>query len=117
MTPRRGQIFNADLGYPIGHEQGHVRPVLVVSGDRFSATGLVTVLPITTTHRPYPTRVGLDGILDDVCYVQVEQIRTMSTKRLLNYVADIDPVAMVRAERVLALFLELPAAAAMQPPS
>lgn len=107
MNPRRGQIFNGDLGNPIGHEQAHVRPLLVISGDRFSATGLVTVLPVTTTHRPYPTRVELDGVLDEVCYVQVEQIRTISTKRLLNYLADVGPVDLAKVERVVALFLEL----------
>lgn len=108
MTPRRGQIFTGDLGDPIGHEQAYLRPLLVISGDGFSATGLVTTLPITTTHRPYPTRVELDGVLDEVCYVQVEQIRTISTKRLVSYLADVDPVDMVRVERVLALFLDLP---------
>lgn len=107
MTPRRGQIWNGDLGNPIGHEQAHVRPLLVISGDRFSATELVTIMPITTTKRPYPTRVELDGPLDEVCYVQVEQIRTISTKRLINYVADIDPVGMAEVEDVLTLLLEL----------
>lgn len=108
MTPRRGQIWNGDLGNPVGHEQARVRPLLVVSGDRFSATELVTVLPITTAQRPYPTRVELDGPLEEVCYIQVEQIRTVSTRRLINYLADIDPVAMAKVEDVLALFLELP---------
>jgi mRNA interferase MazF len=107
VTPRRGQVWNGDLGNPIGHEQAHVRPLLVVSGDRFSATELVTVLPITTARRPYPTRVELDGILDEVCYVQVEQIRTISTNRLINYLAEVGPVDMAHVEDVLTLLLEL----------
>lgn len=108
MTPRRGQIWNGDLGTPIGHEQAHLRPLLVISGDRFSATELVTILPITTAVRPYPTRVELDGPLDEVSYVQVEQIRTISIRRLINYLADVDPPTMAKVEDVLALFLELP---------
>lgn len=108
MTPRRGQIWNGDLGHPVGHEQAHIRPLLVISGDRFAATELVTVLPITTTRRPYPTRVELDGPLDGICYVQVEQVRTISTSRLINYRADIDPIQMAKVEDVLTLFLELP---------
>lgn len=107
MTPRRSQIWNGDLGNPIGHEQAHIRPLLVVSGDRFSATELVTVLPITTARRPYPTRVELDSVLDEVCYVQVEQIRTVSTRRLINYVADVGQVDMLKIENVLAVFLDL----------
>lgn len=107
MTPRRGQIWNGDLGSPIGHEQASFRSLLVVSGDRFSGTELVTVLPITTVQRPYPTRVELDGPLDEACYVQVEQIRTVTTRRLINYLADIDSVDMVKVEDVLALFLDL----------
>jgi mRNA interferase MazF len=108
MTPRRGQIWNGDLGGPVGHEQASVRPLLLVSGDRFSGSDLVTVLPITTTPRPYPTRVELDGPLEEVCYVQVEQIRTISTRRLVNYLGDIDAVDMARIAEVLMLFLDLP---------
>ena len=108
MTPRRGQIWNGDLGKPIGHEQAHIRPLLVISGDRFSATELVTVMPITTSRRPYPTRVELDGPLDEVSYVQIEQIRTISTNRLINYLADIDPATIAAVAEVLTLFLDLP---------
>lgn len=107
MNPRRGQIWNADLGTPIGHEQAYVRPVLVISGDRFSETRLVTVLPITTAQRPYPTRVELDGPLDEVSFVQVEQIRTISTRRLINYLADAGPLDLAAIEDVLGLFLDL----------
>lgn len=107
MTPRRGQIWNGDLGTPIGHDQANVRPLLVISGDRFAGTELVTVLPVTTAQRPYPTRVEIDGALDEICYVQVEQIRTLSTRRLINYLADIDAVEMAKVEDVLTLFLDL----------
>lgn len=110
MSPRRGQIWDGDLGDPIGQEQGYHRPLLVISGDRFSGTELVTVLPLTTAKRPYPTRIELDGLLDEVSYVQVEQIRTISIRRLTRQLATIGAVETAQIEEVLMLFLELPGA-------
>ncbi|WP_026877828.1 type II toxin-antitoxin system PemK/MazF family toxin [Jiangella gansuensis] len=108
MNPRRGQIWSGDLGNPIGHEQTYRRPLLVISGDTFSGSQLVTVLPITTAKRPYPTRVEIVGTLAEASYVQVEQIRTVSTKRLIRFLAEINPTDLAEVEAILALFLELP---------
>ncbi len=53
MTPRRGDLFWADLGQPRGSAPGFRRPVLVVSGDRFNASAIrtVTVAVLTTNLR------------------------------------------------------------------
>ena len=53
MTPRRGDIFWADLGQPRGSAPGFRRPVLVVSSDRFNASAIrtVTVAVLTTNLR------------------------------------------------------------------
>ena len=51
VRPRRGEVWVADLGTPVGRKAGFERPVLVVSADAFSASGLVVVLPVTTTSK------------------------------------------------------------------
>jgi len=53
VTPRRGDLFWADLGQPRGSAPGFRRPVLVVSGDRFNASAIrtVTVAVLTTNLR------------------------------------------------------------------
>lgn len=49
-TPRRGEIWLADLGTGRGHEQSGQRPVMVISDDAFNSglAGLVMVIPLTS---------------------------------------------------------------------
>lgn len=53
MVIRRGELWWADLGVPVGSDPGLRRPVVVISGDRYNASGLgtVTVASMTTTPR------------------------------------------------------------------
>jgi mRNA interferase MazF len=44
MVIRRGELWWADLGEPIGSRPAKRRPVLVVSSDRFNETRIATVL-------------------------------------------------------------------------
>lgn len=108
--PSRGSIWTVDLGDPIGHESGVRRPALAISVDSFNAHGLVTVCPVTTTALPYPTRVELGPAtsdLRDTCYVQVEQLQTISTGRLVERVGGVDVLVTTRVERVLRYLLGL----------
>lgn len=108
--PRRGEIWLADFGDPIGHEAGAARPALVVSDDRANQRGLVIACPLTRTMRGFPTHVeiepGTSG-LDETSYVQGEQLRTMSTDRLLRRLGHADSPAVHSIERVLRLLLRL----------
>lgn len=108
--PARGSVWIVDLGDPSGHEAGFRRPALVVSVDSFNAHGLVTVCPVTRTRLPYPTRVELepaDSGLGDLSYVQVEQLRTISTARLVERVGAVDMIVMARVGRILRYLLGL----------
>lgn len=110
LIPRRGEIWHTDFGSPIGHEAAFERPALIVSAGRFNNHGLVSVCPITRTEKTYPTRIpiapGRSG-LDATSYIQVEQIRTISTERLLMRRGEADTTHLVDAERILRLLLEL----------
>lgn len=108
--PRRGQVWLVDLGEPIGHEAAFRRPGVVISDDPANRHGLAVVCPIGTARRNYPTRVevepGRSG-LDQTSYVQCEQVRTVSTRRLVHQLGDVDPAALGEIERVLRLLLRL----------
>lgn len=95
------------MGEPVGHEAGFVRPALVVSEDRMSETGLVVVLPITSTRLGYATHVEIDGALPVPSYVQCEQITVLSTHRVRREVGHVDAVEMLAVERVLRQLLAL----------
>ena len=46
---RRGELWWADLGVPVGSAPGCRRPVLVVSSDRFNSSRLATVVVAAIT--------------------------------------------------------------------
>lgn len=108
--PRRGEVWLVDLGEPIGHESGAIRPAAVASDDRANTHGLVVLCPITRTRRAYPTHVettpGNSG-LDDVSYVQTEQIRTVSTRRLVHRTGALDSTEQDQVDRCLRFLLGL----------
>lgn len=49
-VPRRGEVWVADLGTGVGHEQWGRRPVLVVSDDLLNVgrSGLLITCPLTS---------------------------------------------------------------------
>jgi mRNA interferase MazF len=104
---RRGDIYLCDFGDPIGHEQGFRRPALLVSHDEMARHGLPVVLPIGRTKRGYPTHVELDDVLPVTSYVQCEQIRTISTERLIRPVGRAGGLTMLRVEQILRRILAL----------
>lgn len=82
----RGEIYWADLQPVRGHEQGGVRPILVLSHDVFNdRSGTVIALAVTSQ----PQRAGFPltwqiprGTLPKESWVKISQIRTLSTGRL-----------------------------------
>ncbi|MFI7585682.1 type II toxin-antitoxin system PemK/MazF family toxin [Spongisporangium articulatum] len=109
-SPLRGEVWDVDLGYPVGHEAAFVRPALVVSADRFNSHELVSVCPITRTRKSYPTRVplhpGVSG-LDETSYVQVEHVRTISTARLVGRRGRVTADDLRSTARILRFLFEL----------
>jgi len=108
--PLRGQVWLLDLGEPIGHEAAFNRPALVISDDPANRHGLVVVCPIGTAGRNYPTRVELEpgrSGLDQTSYIQCEQVRTVSTRRLVHQLGAIDRGSLGEVEHVLRLLLRL----------
>lgn len=109
---RRGELWQLDLGDPIGHEQGGRRPALVVSSDqwnRYAAT--LIVLPLTRTKHDLPTRIEIEpdvaNGLTDVSYARCEDVRSVSERRLVRRQGAVDDLVMLSVARVLRLFLEL----------
>ena len=89
--PRRWELFDADLDFPVGNEQGgNSRPVLIISNDGFNAAfALITVVPLTKQkgklRHVYAFEVLLPAgkagnALDSI--VMPQQVRTISSQRL-----------------------------------
>lgn len=87
--PRQGDVWDIDFEPVRGHEQGGIRPALIVSKDGFNASpsGLCVVVPITSRQRGWlshidiaPPEGGLTGPSAALC----DQIRTVSRVRLIR---------------------------------
>lgn len=85
----RGEIYNIDLGRPIGREPGFIRPAVVVSVDILNngASGLVVVVPVTSAAYGLRSHIevepGTSG-LDHTSYARCDQLRVISTERLAS---------------------------------
>lgn len=105
----RGEIYYADLEKGLGSEQMGCRPVLILQndlGNRYSST--VIIAPITTYSErkaDLPTHFYLEAEagLKEPSIVLMEQIRTISKKRLLNYVGRLTSVKMRQLIHPLAI--------------
>lgn len=103
---RRGEIHLADLGDPIGHEQGLRRPVVIISAQPWldSSPPVITVLPVTRTFRGRATHVEIEpgqSGLAATSYIKCEDIRAISPLRLTRTFGTVDPVTLARAEAIL----------------
>jgi mRNA interferase MazF len=105
-------VWLADFDPVVGREQAGRRPALVLSADAFNAgpAGLVTVLPITSVRRSFPSRVEIpppEGGLTRMSYVIGEQTRTISTRRLVKALGIVSPATMAQVSDIVRIMLGL----------
>jgi mRNA interferase MazF len=89
-SPRRGEVYLAELGTGMGHEQQGRRPVVVLTTDGYNAgpAGLLMVCPFTTKiakARPIPHHVRVDPPIGGIKVPSVilcDQLRCISRQRL-----------------------------------
>jgi len=111
-TLRRGEVWLTDLGQPVGHEQGYRRPAVIVSASRLNTTsgGLVIVVPFTRTRRPSPLHVEVEpgpSGLSETSYAKVQDVRSISTDRLIKRYGVLPLVTLSEINRILTLLLDL----------
>lgn len=93
----RGDIWSVDFGArPADPEQAFRRPALIVSDDQLHHPNLrmVIVVPGTSTIRRLPLHVVAEpddnNGLDHTTAFQVEQVRAISTGRLVGRIGRLD---------------------------
>ncbi|MCV7270108.1 type II toxin-antitoxin system PemK/MazF family toxin [Mycobacterium doricum] len=108
----RGEVFDVDLGQPVGHEQAFDRPAVVVSVDILNngPGGLVVVVPVTTAGYGLRSHVELEPAnsgLDHTSYARCDQLRAVSTERLSSRRGLIGPEQMQAIDQALRFVLDL----------
>lgn len=84
---RRGEIYRCDFEPKRGHEQGKVRPVIVISADPYnqSRSPLIGVIPLTSAGRKHPLHVSIaaaeSGLKGDST-VLVDHVKFVDRERL-----------------------------------
>jgi mRNA interferase MazF len=105
-----GDVLLCDLNPVAGREQGGVRPVIVVSRDRYAMIpGLFLAVPVTSRDRsldhhiviPADERTGLK----QVSYAMTEQVRAMSAQRVGRRLGTVSEEMLRTISRYLHLFI------------
>lgn len=108
----RGEVYNVDLGQPVGHEPAFRRPAVVVSVDILNngPGGLVVVVPITNAGYDLRSHVELEpeaGGLNHTSYARCDQLRVVSVERLSSRQGMISPDRLRAIDQALRFVLDL----------
>ena len=88
--PLQGDVWWVNLDPTVGREISKKRPCLIVSPDDMNAhLGTVIAAPITSTIRPWPTRVTV-SLQRRKSSIALDQLRAIDRTRLIKKVAHID---------------------------
>ncbi len=104
MTPRRGEIWLADLNPTRGSEQAGTRPVLIFQNDLISRfTNSIIAIPLTTNLRraslPSCVRVpGSEGGLASDSVVLCHQVRVLDKTRLQRRLGEVASETLMAVE-------------------
>lgn len=104
--PLRGEVWDFQLDPTVGHEQGGIRPCLVVSNNLLnqSRAELVFIVPISSKIRAIPAHILVDppeGGLTQPSDLMCEHVRSVSTERLKQYRGDINRNTIMGVESTL----------------
>ncbi|MFZ4657733.1 MAG: type II toxin-antitoxin system PemK/MazF family toxin [Caldilineaceae bacterium] len=114
VTPRRGEIWWADLGEPRGSQPGYRRPVLIIQDDHFNRSHLATVIVLSLTSnlrfQNVPGNLLLNkadsGLAKD-SVINVTQLTTIDKAWLDEFVTDLPKPFMMQIDASLSLVLGL----------
>lgn len=108
----RGDVYDVDLGQPVGHEPAFLRPAVVVSVDLVNngLGELVVVVPVSSTAYGLRShiRLGRGGSgLDHASYARCDQLRAISTRRLSKRRGAVAPSDLHAIDQALRFVLDL----------
>ena len=113
MNPAsRGEIWLVSLDPTKGREQAGTRPALVVSVDIFNhgPAELAVVIPITSKAKGIPLHVEIqppEGGLILTSFIKCEDVRSISTARLVKRLGKVSPQTIDMVEDRLRIILGL----------
>ncbi len=110
MSPRRGEVWLADLGWPTGHEQAYKHPAVVIQNDDLGQLSTFIVIPTTSKlhRRRYKGTVTLqagEGGLDKQTVALCYQARVLDRSKLLQRLGEVSSATLAEVEITMAYVL------------
>lgn len=108
----RGEVYDVDLGRPVGREPAFRRPAVVVSVDIVNngPGGRVVVVPVTSTAYGLRSHVEVEpgtGGFEHTSYARCDQLRTVSIERLVFRRGVVGPDQLHAIDQALRFILDL----------
>jgi len=110
---KRGDIFLANLKPVKGHEQGGVRPVLIIQNNIYNKNSPVVIISAITSKlfdKEYSTNVFVskeDSGLEKDSTILLNQIRTIDKQRLIKKIGELNYFALTKVNISLKVSLGL----------
>ncbi len=113
MEIKRGEIYLVDLEPVRGHEQGGIRPCLIIQNDFGNKYSPVTIIaPITSKKfsKEFPTNIFISkkvsGLKIDST-IMLNQITTIDKQRIKKKISSLDLQTMKKVEEAIKISLEI----------
>src|SRR5215211_5515301 len=108
--PRLGEVWSVTFDPVRSHEQGGMRPGLVISNDRFNRTPhtFCILVPLTRTNRGIPLHIAIhppEGGLRDVSFALCEQAKSLSVSRLQRRLGTVNEATAERIQEMVGMFI------------
>lgn len=99
------EIYGANLDPTLGSEMKKVRPCLVVSPDEMNKyLNTITIAPLTTKSKNYPTRVKTQ-LAGKPSWIVLDQLRTIDRVRLNQRMGTIDGPTIGKVKQLIKAML------------
>ncbi len=113
MILNRGDIFLANLKPVKGHEQGGIRPILIIQNNisnKYSPVVIIAAITSKYIEKEYPTNVFIpkqESKLNKDSKILLNQIRTIDKQRIIKKIGTLNSFTMQKVDMALKISLEL----------
>jgi len=101
MVLKQYQIVLVNLDPTVGSEMKKTRPCVVISPDEMNKyLQTIVVVPITSSSKPYPTRVAINHAKKKG-WIVLDQIRTIDRQRIIKVLGSLTEKETAKVKDVL----------------
>lgn len=111
---KRGDIWWIDWSPGRGSEQYGIRPALIIQTDAANSNPKypnTIIVAISTKGKPVPFHIPVEPSskngLKELSYIKTEQLLTVSKKRLIKHIGELEGKYTKEAEKAIKSVLEL----------